>query len=66
MTPDVLNFPVDPDPCKETACTIQPDPIVACWKRSCPFTWARQSREDRARREEQDAEMKEATNAVRT
>jgi hypothetical protein len=54
MTTEVIQFPPDPDPCSATGCDVQTDPVAACWKRACPFTWARQSREDRKLLEEKD------------
>jgi len=54
MSDAMLTFPADVNPCAATDCASQTAPVTACWAMSCPYTWARQSREDRARREEKD------------
>jgi len=65
VTGMVIAFPPDPDPCATLSCDMQDSPVSACRKRGCGFEWSKTARLDRKAREEQDAEMKEATLAVR-
>ncbi len=58
MTPDVLTFPIDPNPCQALSCNDALQPVTECWRRSCAYTWARMAREDRQRREEHDAKAR--------
>ena len=45
---------IDPDPCSALGCALQDQPIKVCRDHRCPHRWQRESREDRAKREEKD------------
>jgi len=51
MSDGVLTFQIDPDPCVTLACAMQTDPVETCGDHRCPHRWAREAREDRAKRE---------------
>lgn len=52
MTPEVLAFPTDPDPCTAAGCAMQGDPLGKCRDHRCPHRWHRDAVEDRGGREE--------------
>jgi hypothetical protein len=54
MTPEVLAFQADADPCEATGCDKRKESIRECRRARCGFEWARASVEDRRRREEKD------------
>ncbi len=56
----------DPDACVALGCPMRGEPIETCREHRCPHRWLRQAREDRARRDENDArERSEAPQAAR-
>ncbi len=44
----------DSNPCAALGCAMRTEPIETCRDHRCPHRWLRESREDRARREEKD------------
>ena len=52
MTPEVLAFPTDPDPCAAIGCAMQGEHAEVCREHRCPHRWQREEAEDRARARE--------------
>jgi hypothetical protein len=52
MTPEVLAFPTDPDPCAATGCAMQGEPAEVCRDHRCPHRGEREAAEDRSRARE--------------
>ena len=46
---------LDPNVCSVLGCAMQDDPVEVCRDHRCPHRWTREAREDRARREANDA-----------
>jgi len=49
----------EPNPCVATNCILIELPLERCERERCCFAWARRSREDRARREAKDRQLRE-------
>ncbi len=55
-----MTLDAEANACETLGCPARHEPIAYCKDHRCPWRWQRESREDRARRDEKDRQAKEA------